>query len=62
MNGKKFDAYAVIEAMAPLLGLTVGEDSRALVKVHIEIAAQQAALLEDADLGDHEEPAPVYRP
>ena len=48
--------------MAPLLGLVVGESSRAPVKTHLEIAARYAALLDEADLSDHEEPAPVFTP
>jgi hypothetical protein len=62
MNEPAFDADAVIEAMAPLLGLVVGEASWAPVKTHLEIAARYAALLEQAALGDHEEPAPVFTP
>jgi hypothetical protein len=55
-----FDADAIIEAMAPLLGLVVGEASRGPVRTHLEIAARYAAILEKADLSDHEEPAPVF--
>ena len=45
MNESAFDADALIEAMAPLLGLVIGEASRAPVKAHLEIAARYAALL-----------------
>ncbi len=62
MNDRAFDADAVIEAMAPLLGLVVGETSRARVRIHLEIAADYAALLEQAAIADHEEPAPVFTP
>ena len=57
-----FDADAIIDAMAPLLGLAVSEASKEPVKIHLEIAARSAALLEEAVLDDHEEPAPVYTP
>src|SRR5260370_1187453 len=60
MNEPDFDADAVIAAMAPLLGLVVGEASQKPVNIHLEIAARYAALLEQAALDDHEEPAPVY--
>ena len=60
MSEPDFDADAVIAAMAPLLGLVVGEASRAPVRTHLEIAARYAALLEEAALDDHEEPAPVF--
>jgi hypothetical protein len=62
MNEPVFDADAIIEAMAPLLGLAVGDSSLAAVKTHLEIAARYAALLEEAALSDHEEPAPVFTP
>ena len=62
MTERPFDPNAVIDAMAPLLDLVVGESSRAPVKTHLEIAAGYAALLEGANLSDHEEPAPVYTP
>ncbi|MGA2792136.1 MAG: DUF4089 domain-containing protein [Roseiarcus sp.] len=62
MKEPAFDADAVIEAMAPLLGLVVGEASRGPVKTHLEIAARYAALLEQVAIGDHEEPAPVFTP
>ena len=62
MTESTFDAGAIIEAMAPLLGLVVGEASRGAVKTHLEIAARYAALIEEADLGDQEEPAPVFTP
>ena len=60
MSEPDFDADAVIDAMAPLLGLAVGEASRGAVKTHLEIAARYAALMEQAALDDHEEPAPVF--
>jgi hypothetical protein len=62
MSEPDFDPDAVIAAMAPLLGLVVGEASQRQVKIHLEIAARQAALLGEATLDDHEEPAPVYVP
>jgi hypothetical protein len=62
MTERPFDPDAMIDAMAPLLGLVVSESSRAPVKTHLEIAARYAALLDEADLSDHEEPAPVFTP
>jgi Protein of unknown function (DUF4089) len=62
MTERPIDPDAVIDAMAPLLGLVIGESSRAPVKTHLEIAARYAALLDEADLSDHEEPAPVFTP
>jgi hypothetical protein len=62
MTEKPFDADAVIDAMAALLGLVVREASRGPVKTHLEIAARYAALVDEAEIGDHEEPAPVLSP
>lgn len=62
MSEPAFDADAIIETMAPLLGLVVGEASHGSVKTHLEIAARLAALMEQAELDDHEEPAPVFTP
>ena len=62
MSEPDFDPDAMISALAPLLGLAIGEVSQSQVKVHLEIAARHAALLEEAPLDDHEEPAPVYLP
>ncbi len=62
MTEPEFNADAIIEAMAPLLGLSVGDASLAAVKTHLEIAARYAALIEEAAIGDHEEPAPVFTP
>ncbi len=57
-----FDPSALADAAAPLLDLALTPESRAQVVVHLTIAAEQAALLLSADLGDEDEPAPVYRP
>jgi hypothetical protein len=62
MTERPFDPDAIIDAMSPLLDLVVGASSRAPVKTHLEIAARYAALLDEAHLSDHEEPAPVYTP
>ena len=62
MSKPVFNADAIIKAMVPLLGLVVGDSSIAAVKTHLEIAARYAALLEEAALSDHEEPAPVFTP
>jgi 1-carboxybiuret hydrolase subunit AtzG-like len=62
MTDAPFDPEALIEAMAPLLGLTLTTESRAQAVVHLKIAAEQAALLLSAPIGDEEEPAPVFVP
>jgi hypothetical protein len=62
VTAASFDPDALIEAMAPLLGLAPTPDSRAKAAVHLKIAAEQAALLLAAPIGDEEEPAPVFVP
>ena len=62
MNAPEFNPEAVVDALAPLLGLTLTAESRAQTVLHLQIAAQQAELLFTADIGDQDEPAPVFRP
>jgi hypothetical protein len=62
VNPPHFDPEALVDAMAPLLGLALPPDSRAETIVHLRIAAQQAELLLSAGLDDGEEPAPVFKP
>ncbi len=58
----EFNPEAVVDALAPLLGLTLTAESRAQTIIHLRIAAQQAELLLIAKIGDEDEPAPVFRP
>ena len=60
--GTGFDPEAVIDAMAPLLGLDIRAEDRAGVVANLLIAAAMAALVLEPPLGDHTEPAPVFRP
>jgi len=61
MTPAPFDPEALVEAMAPLLGLTLTPESRAGTILHLRVAAEQAELLLSAQLEDGEEPAPVFR-
>ncbi len=60
MTAKVFDPEAVVDAMAPLLGLTLTPESRAQTLVHLRIAAEQAEKLLSVPLDDRQEPAPVF--
>ena len=62
MTPAPFDPEAMVDAMAPLLGLTLTEQSRAQTILQLRVAAEQAELLLSAPLDDCEEPAPVFRP
>jgi 1-carboxybiuret hydrolase subunit AtzG-like len=60
VTAKTFDPEAVVDAMAPLLGLTLTPESRAQTIVHLQIAAEQAERLLSVPLDDQQEPAPVF--
>ena len=55
------EAEAVINAVAPLLGLTIKPEQRASVSQNFEVAARLAVLVLGVDLEDEAEPAPVFR-
>lgn len=60
MTGNAFDPEAMVDAMGPLLGLTLTPESRAQTIAHLKIAAEHAQKLLSAPLADQEEPAPVF--
>ena len=60
MTRNAFDPEAAVDAMAPLLGLTLTPESRAQTIVHLRIAAEHAQKLLSVPLADQEEPAPVF--
>ena len=62
MTGKAFDADALIDASLPLLGLELGEESRAVVKMHLETAERLSQLVREFALDDEAEPALVFTP
>ncbi len=62
MSGAPFDPEAVIDAMAPLLGLEIRPDYRAAVAANLRIAAGMAALVLEEPIGDHAEAAAVFVP
>ncbi|MDQ0467726.1 DUF4089 domain-containing protein [Labrys wisconsinensis] len=56
----QFDPEAVIDAMGPLLGLTITDEYRRGVILNLALTAQFAALVMAFPLGDHAEPAAVF--
>ncbi len=62
MTERPFDPEALVEAMAPLLKIELAPESRVATVLHLRIAAEQAALLMSAAIGDDDEPAPVFKP
>ena len=62
MTSEPLIPQALVDAMAPLLGLTLTPESRAQTILHLRIAAQQAEKLLSVSLDDQEQPAPVFTP
>ncbi len=62
LMNEPFDPEALVDATAPLLGIAMTPESRTQTVLHLRIAAEQAALLLSADIGDGDEPAPVFTP
>lgn len=56
-----FDADAVAEGLAPMLGIVLKPEFRDGVRANFEAARSMARLLETVDLPDEVEPAPVFR-
>jgi hypothetical protein len=61
MSVKLPDIDQWIDAMAPVVGLTISAEHRAGVKANLKTAAKMAALLDKVSIKDEVEPAPVYR-
>ena len=61
MDPEKFDAEAMIDAMASFLDLMVEAEYRAGVKSHLEAARAIAVDVLAYPTDDEAEPAPVYR-
>ena len=60
MTANAFDPEAVVDAVAPLLGLALTPESRAQAIMHLKIAAEHAQKLLSVPLADEEQPAPVF--
>ncbi len=60
MTANAFDPEAMVDAMGPLLGLTLTPESRAQAITHLKIAAEHAQKLLSVPLADEEQPAPVF--
>jgi hypothetical protein len=62
VTSDSFDPEAMMDAMLPVLGLTVTDESRAATIMHLQIAALFAQQLLSLSFDDREEPAPVFTP
>ena len=56
------DPEAIIDAMAPLLGLTVTPEYKPGIVTNLSVTAGLAKLVLEFALDDHVEPAAVFRP
>ncbi len=61
-DAKDFDPAAVVDAMAPMLGIEVTPEYRPGVILNLEVTARFARLVLETPLDEREEPAAVYRP
>lgn len=57
-----FDPDAVIDAMAPLLGLAIAQAYRPGIAANLAVTAKLAALVMSFPLDEREEPAAVFTP
>jgi hypothetical protein len=62
MSDANFDPEALIDASLPLLGVTLPDGARPVVRLHLETAETLARLVLEFPLGDESEPAPVFTP
>ena len=62
MNDKKPDIEAIVDLMGRVFGVTMSEESRVAVILHLEIALGMAPFFMDFALADEAEPATVYAP
>jgi hypothetical protein len=56
------DLDAYIDAASALVRLNIPAASKPIVIANLEVAVRFAALVEEFDCGEREEPAPVFRP
>jgi hypothetical protein len=56
------DPEAIMDAMAPLLGLDVKPEYRSGIATNLNVTAALAALVLEFPLDDHAEPAAVFTP
>lgn len=52
---------ALIDTTSPLLGIEVRPDWRAAIRMHLRISLGHAAKVLAGPVGDHTDPAPVFR-
>ena len=57
---KDFEPEAVIDALAPLLGVEIAPEYRLGVATNLRVTAALAKLVLEFPLGDESEPAPVF--
>jgi hypothetical protein len=56
------DLDAMMDALAPLIGLTIEPAWRAPIAANLRVNATLAAQVMDFALSDHDDAAPVYQP
>lgn len=54
------EAEKIIDAMAPVLGLDIAPEYRPGIILNLQVAVRLARVAEAVDIGDYDEPAPVF--
>jgi hypothetical protein len=62
METLELDSQALMEQMAPALGLKIAPEYRPGVQTFLGIATQMAERVMSFELPDELEPAPIFRP
>ncbi|MCP5420288.1 MAG: DUF4089 domain-containing protein [Gammaproteobacteria bacterium] len=57
-----FDAQAVLDTVAPALGLSIAPEHRPGTLLFLDLSARMAQFVMEFELADDLEPAPVFRP
>ena len=60
MSEREIDFEAVVDAMAPLIGLPITDEYRPGIVTNLKVTSVLAALVLEFPLDDHAEPAPVF--
>jgi hypothetical protein len=62
VESSQTDFGAFVDSVSSMIGLSIPAASKPVVAANLEVASRMAALLENFELDEREEPAPVYRP
>ena len=61
-DNSQIDLGAYVDSVSAMIDLPIPAASRPIVIANLEVARRMVALLDNFELDEREEPAPVYRP